>query len=135
MNGDLVARKTPEHHDVVVVGAGQAGLGVGYWLTRTSDLGVQVLDASREIGQSWASRWDSLELFTPRRFSSLPGLRFPSGAGNYPSKHEMAAYLQQYAARFDLPVMTGTSVRSLRRTGADSISRPTTAPSRPTRSS
>lgn len=100
------------------MGAGQAGLGVAYWLTRTTDLRVQVLDASPAIGRSWASRWDSLELFTPRRFSSLPGLRFPPGRGNYPSKDEMAAYLTRYAARFALPVASGRPVRSLRRTAS-----------------
>jgi putative flavoprotein involved in K+ transport len=114
--GDLGPAGEPEHHDVLVVGAGQAGLGVAYWLSRTTDLRVQVLDASPGIGRSWASRWDSLELFTPRRFSGLPGLRFPSGAGNYPSKNEMAAYLARYAARFDLPVVAGRAVRSVRRT-------------------
>ena len=102
--------------DVVVIGAGQAGLGVAYWMNRMTDLHVQVLDASPEIGRSWASRWDSLELFTPRRFSSLPGLRFPSGVGNYPSKNEMAAYLKRYATRFALPVVGGRAVRSVRRT-------------------
>lgn len=100
---------------MVVVGAGQAGLGVAYWLGQRRQLGVQVLEASPEIGLSWASRWDSLELFTPRRFSGLPGLRFPSGPGNYPSKDEMAAYLRRYARRYALPVATGTRVRSLRR--------------------
>lgn len=103
-----------EHHDVLVVGAGQAGLGAAYWLKRKTNLRVQVLDASPEIGRSWASRWHSLELFTPRRFSSLPGLRFPPGPGNYPSKDEMAAYLTRYAARFALPVVSDRPVRSLR---------------------
>lgn len=105
-----------DHYDVLVIGAGQAGLGTAYWLTRRSDLRVGVLDASPEIGQSWASRWDTLELFTPRRFSALPGLRFPAGSSNYPSKDQMAAYLKRYAARFALPVQRCTPVRSLRRT-------------------
>lgn len=83
-------------------------------LTRRTDLGVRVLDASPEVGTSWASRWDSLELFTPRRFSALPGLRFPSGPGDYPTKDDMAAYLKRYAARFALPVTTGRTLRSLR---------------------
>lgn len=118
MSSDLAPVKPPEHHDVVVVGAGQAGLGMAYWLGQRSRLGVQVLDASPEIGHSWASRWDSLELFTPRRFSSLPGLRFPSGPGNYPSKDEMAAYLKRYARRHALPVANNRPVRSLRRSAS-----------------
>ena len=105
-----------EHYDVIVVGAGQAGLGTAYWLTRTTQLRVRVLDVVPEVGRSWESRWDSLELFTPRRFSALPGLRYPAGGSNYPTKDEMAAYLKRYAARFALPVETGVRVRSLRRT-------------------
>jgi putative flavoprotein involved in K+ transport len=105
-----------EHYDVIVVGAGQAGLGAAYWLTRKTELRVRVLDAAPGIGRSWESRWDSLELFTPRRFSALPGLRFPSGPSSYPTKDEMAAYLKRYSARFALPVETGVRVRSLRRT-------------------
>jgi putative flavoprotein involved in K+ transport len=116
MNGAISTGNKAEHHDVLVVGAGQAGLGTAYWLTRRTELNVQVLDAAPEIGMSWASRWDSLELFTPRRFSGLPGLRFPAGARNYPSKDEMAAYLRRYAARFALPVEMGTTIRSLRAT-------------------
>jgi putative flavoprotein involved in K+ transport len=105
--------RAEEHLDVLVVGAGQAGLGTAYWLNRRTDLSVQVVDAAPDVGRSWASRWDSLELFTPRRFSGLPGLRFPAGPGNYPGKDEMAAYLQRYATRFGLPVATGTTVRAL----------------------
>ena len=105
-----------KHYDVIVVGAGQAGLGTAYWLTRKTGLRVCVLNAAPEIGLSWASRWDSLELFTPRRFSGLPGLRFPAGPSNYPTRVEMAAYLQRYAARFALPVLRGVRVRSLHRT-------------------
>ncbi len=116
MNGAMSAGQTTEHCHVLIVGAGQAGLGAAYWLTRRTDLNVQVIDAGPGLGSSWASRWDSLELFTPRRFSGLPGLRFPAGARDYPSKGEMAAYVQRYAARFALPVVSGTRVRALRAT-------------------
>ncbi len=102
--------------DVVVVGAGQAGLGVGFWLAR-SDLSFVILDAAAHLGASWGQRWDSLTLFTPRRFSSLPGLRFPSGPGRYPTKSEVAGYLRRYAARFDLPVQLDRRVERVARAG------------------
>jgi putative flavoprotein involved in K+ transport len=116
VNGTPETESAHEHVDVLVVGAGQAGLGTAYWLTRRTGLNVKILDVATEVGRSWASRWDSLELFTPRRFSALPGQRFPPGGRNYPNKDEMAAYLKLYAARFTLPVVTGTTVRSLRLT-------------------
>lgn len=56
------------------------------------------------VGESWRERWDSLQLCTPRRFSSLPGLRFTAGPTRSPSRLEMAEYLQRYVARFGLPV-------------------------------
>ncbi|MDQ6840123.1 MAG: NAD(P)/FAD-dependent oxidoreductase [Actinomycetota bacterium] len=100
--------------DVVVVGGGQAGLGTGYWLARDSSLSFVILEAAAQVGGSWLDRWDSLTLFTPRRFSSLPGFRFPAGASGYPTKDEMAVYLQQYVGRFDLPVRLGQGVEAVR---------------------
>lgn len=100
--------------DVLVVGAGQAGLGAAYWLTRETSLDVLVLDGA-PVGQTWLDRWDSLTLFTPRRFSSLPGMRFPRGPGRSPTRREMADYLRAYAERFALPVSTGVRVQRLTR--------------------
>ena len=108
--GDL-----PAEVDVLVVGAGQAGLGTAYWLTRDPRLRVLVVDRA-PVGQSWVDRWDSLVLFTPRRFSGLPGMAFPAGPTRCPDRLEMAAYLRSYVERFDLPVRTGVEVRRL--TGA-----------------
>jgi putative flavoprotein involved in K+ transport len=102
--------------DVLVVGAGQAGLGTAYRLQRLGVRDVLVVDAG-EVGQSWLDRWDSLQLFTPRRFSQLPGLRFPRGSTVSPSRAEMADYLRDYARRWGLPVRTGTPVRRLSHTG------------------
>ena len=102
----------PREVDVLVVGAGQAGLSTAYHLTREQNVRVLVVDAS-SVGQSWADRWDSLTLFTPRHFSSLPGLRFPHGPHRNPSRTEMGAYLQTYAHHFDLPVETGVKVHRL----------------------
>ncbi len=98
--------------DVLVIGAGQAGLGVAQHLTRERGNGVVVLDAA-PIGQPWLDRWDSLRLSTPRRFSALPGLAFPRGPGRYPTRLEMAAYLRDYAVHAALPVRTGLRVHRL----------------------
>lgn len=104
----------PHEVDVLVVGAGQAGLGVAYWLGKHPELEVLVVDAL-PVGQTWVERWDSLQLFTPRRFSALPGKRFPAGSTRSPSRLEMAGYLRAYVARFSLPVRTGVHVRRLSR--------------------
>ncbi|MDQ3423260.1 MAG: FAD-dependent oxidoreductase [Actinomycetota bacterium] len=106
----------PIEVDVLVVGAGQAGLGAAYWLTRRPGLRVLVVDRA-PVGRSWVDRWDSLVLFTPRRFSGLPGLRFPSGPTRCPTRLEMADYLRRYAAHPDLPVRTGVDVQRLTRAG------------------
>jgi putative flavoprotein involved in K+ transport len=100
--------------DVIVIGAGQAGLAVGHHLSRH---GVRflILDAGSSIGNSWRSRWDSLRLFTPAEYCSLPGMPFPAAAGTYPTKDDVADYLQSYAEQFDLPVLLNTPVRKLSR--------------------
>ncbi len=106
----------PERVDVLVVGAGQAGLGTAYELGRRApDLSVLVVDAAPRAGQAWLDRWDSLRLFTPRRFSELPGLRFPRGATRCPDRAEMAAYLQQYVRVHRLRLRGGTRVERVTR--------------------
>ena len=96
----------------LVVGAGQAGLALGYHLQRR---GRQVLlvDRNERIGDSWRARWDSLKLYSPASYDGLPGMPFPAGRTAYPTKDEMADYLEAYAARFELPVRLGTGVESL----------------------
>src|SRR5262249_22112474 len=91
-------------------------LSVGYHLAR---LGVSflILEAHPRIGDAWRTRWDSLRLFSPARFDGLDGLRFPAPASTFPTKDEMADYLESYAARFHLPVRTGSRVESLDREG------------------
>lgn len=110
------ARPADERHAVVVVGGGQAGLSVGYHLQR---LGVPfvILDARARVGDAWRDRWDSLYLFTPRRYDGLDGLPFPGVANDFPTKDEMADYLEAYATRFNLPVRTNTRVDRLTRDG------------------
>ncbi|WP_164704445.1 flavin-containing monooxygenase [Blastococcus litoris] len=107
-----------EQVDVLVVGAGQAGLGVAYHLVREGVGRVVVTEAADAPGQAWRDRWETLVLFTPRRFSSLPGLRFPAGPSATPSRLEMAGYLAAYAERFHLPVRTSTPVLRLTRSGS-----------------
>jgi len=102
-----------EVFDVIVIGGGQAGLSVGYHLLRAGGFRFLILDANERIGDSWRNRWDSLRLFTPARFNGLDGMPFPAPRHYFPSKDEMASYLESYAARFQLPVRTGVSVKRL----------------------
>ena len=74
-----------------------------------------ILDANARIGDAWRKRWDSLRLFTPARYDGLPGMPFPAPAWSFPTKDEVADYLEAYAARFDLPVRTGVRVDGLSR--------------------
>lgn len=100
--------------DVLVIGAGQAGLALGYELSRTS-LSFLLVDAAPELGSSWRSRWDSLRLFSPAQYDSLPGMPFPAAADSHPSKDEVADYLAGYADHFRLPVRLSTPVLVLQR--------------------
>lgn len=102
------------HHDILVIGGGQAGLALGRALA-VAGRDFAVLDAAAEVGASWRRRWDSLRLFTPARHSGLPGLPFPGPADHLPGKDEVADYLADYARRFDLPVRLGQAVRRLSR--------------------
>lgn len=105
-----------ERVHTLVVGGGQAGLSVGYHLRRRG-LPFVILEGNPRIGDSWRTRWDSLRLFTPARFDGLAGMPFPAPASSFPTKDEMAAYLETYAARFELPVRTGVKVERLWRRG------------------
>jgi putative flavoprotein involved in K+ transport len=105
-----------ERFDTVIIGGGQAGLTTGYHLAKR-DLPFVIFDANERIGDAWRKRWDSLRLFTPARYDGLQGWRFPAPAFSFPTKDEMADYLEAYAARFDLPVRTGVEVDALCREG------------------
>ena len=100
--------------DVVVVGAGQAGLAIGHHLARRR-ADFALLDAGPEVGHAWRQRWDSLRLFSPAQFDSLPGLRFPAPPDSHPTKDDVAEYLAAYAAEFHLPVRLNTPVLRLHR--------------------
>ena len=103
-------------YDVAVIGAGQAGLTMGYELARQGRRSV-ILEAADSVGSAWRTRWDSLTLFTPRRYDSLPGLEFPGDPDGYPTRDEVIDYLESYARRFELPVQTRSEVRSVRGKG------------------
>lgn len=105
-----------ERYDVVVVGAGQAGLAVGPFLAEQGRRFV-ILEAADSVGSAWRSRWDSLVLFTPRRYDALPRLPFPGDPDGYPTRAEVVAYLERYAQHFDLPIALSTPVRSLKEDG------------------
>ena len=100
------------HFDVAVVGAGQSGLVIGCFLASQGRRFV-ILEAGDRIGAAWRTRWESLTLFTPRRYSALAGLAFPGDPDGYPTRDDVVAYLEEYAAKFDLPVELSSSVRSL----------------------
>jgi putative flavoprotein involved in K+ transport len=100
---------TTEHVDTLIVGGGQAGLAAGYHLARRG-MPFLILDADERIGDHWRERWDSLRLYSPARWDSLPGFRFPARAFHYPTAREMGDYLAAYAERFALPVRSGTRV-------------------------
>jgi putative flavoprotein involved in K+ transport len=103
-----------ETYDAIVIGGGQAGLATGYHLQR-SGLHFVILEANSEATGSWSRYYDSLKLFSPARYSSLPGMRFPGNPGRYPKRDEVADYLRRYARHFQLPVMTDTPVERVER--------------------
>jgi putative flavoprotein involved in K+ transport len=108
----------PKHNntlDTLIIGAGQAGLALGYHLKKTP-LRFQLVEGHRRIGDSWRKRYESLVLFTPRAYSALPGLKVPGDPEGYPTKDELADYLESYASHFELPVLVDTSIQRLERT-------------------
>src|SRR5438128_2021203 len=74
---ELEKQQDQQHWEVVVIGAGQAGLAIGYYLAQAGRRFV-ILDAGQRIGDAWRQRWDSLRLFTPAAYDSLPGMPFPT---------------------------------------------------------
>jgi putative flavoprotein involved in K+ transport len=99
--------------EVIVIGAGQAGLAIGYFLAQEGRT-FAILEAADEPAAAWRARWDSLKLFTPARYSGLPGLAFPGDPDAYPGRDAVVAYLTGYARQFTLPVVLGSRVHSVR---------------------
>jgi putative flavoprotein involved in K+ transport len=112
----MAAPHRHERVETLVIGGGQAGLAMGYQLSRR-DLPYKIVDANHRIGDAWRNRWDSFRLFTPNRFNHLPGMPFPGYHWGFPSKNEWADYLESYARRFGLQVETGIRVERLTREG------------------
>jgi putative flavoprotein involved in K+ transport len=110
----MSASDSPERFNTVIIGGGQSGLSVGYYLARRG-VDFVILDENERVGDAWRHRWDSLRLFTPARFDGLVGMPFPASRHSFPSKDEMADYLESYARHFKLPVRTGTRVERLSR--------------------
>lgn len=102
----------PTRHDVVIIGAGQAGLSMGYHLAQR-DVDFVMLDASPRIGDVWRNRYDSLVLFSASQYNHLPGMPFPKAPDTYPTKDEVADYLATYASVFGLPVRLETPVTAV----------------------
>jgi len=100
--------------DVIIIGAGQAGLTMEYYL-KQEGYNFLLLEAENRIGDSWRNRYDSLQLFTPRAYSSLPGMIVKGEGNGFPCKDEMATYLEEYARHFKLPVQLQTEVFKIKK--------------------
>ena len=105
-----------ERIETVIIGAGQTGLALGYHLAK-QDRPFVILEANERVGDVWRKRFDSLRLYSPARYDGLPGMAFPADQWHFPTKDEVGDYLEAYAGRFDLPVLTGTSVQNLAKDG------------------
>jgi putative flavoprotein involved in K+ transport len=102
------------HTNTIVIGGGQAGLAVGYHLAKRK-IPFLILDANTRIGDAWRNRWDSLRLFTPARYVNLPGLKYPGPGDTFPTKDQLADFLEHYAGHFRLSIQANTRVEKLYR--------------------
>lgn len=115
-NAQRILPQRVERFDTVVIGGGQAGLAVGHHLA-ARDVDFVILSDEERVGDNWRKRWDSLRLFTPAKYSGLPGMPFPAPPEHRADKDEVGDYFERYACRFDLPIRLGTRVRSLTHDG------------------
>src|SRR5215212_593264 len=98
-----------EHVDLAIIGGGQAGLAAAY-AARRAGLTSVILEAGEEPIGSWPRYYDSLALFSPARFSELPGRRFAGDRERYPTRDELIGYLRAYARELDADIRTGQHV-------------------------
>lgn len=104
-----------EIHDVIIIGAGQAGLACAYYLRRAS-VEFVMLDSQEGPGGAWRHGWDSLTLFSPASYNSLPGWLMPAGsATRYPGRDEVVDYLARYEARYGFRVERPVRVEVVRK--------------------
>lgn len=104
-------------HDVIIVGAGQAGLSVAYFLRRSS-LNYVLIDDQVETGGAWVQAWDSLQLFSAWSHNSLSGWQMPKSNNDYPTKYEFTDYLKAYHERYNFPILRNTNVTNVTKKGA-----------------
>ena len=100
--------------DYIIIGAGQSGLAIAYHLNK-KNANYLIVDANSETGAPWLKRWDSLKLFTPSEFNSLPGMKFPYKKGHYANKYEVADYLKAYVAKFKIQIEFNHKITSLKK--------------------
>ena len=107
---------TGANGDVIVIGAGPAGLATSAALSRAG-IAHRVLERGDAVGHTWTHLYDSLVLHTARRLSALPGLPFPASVGKFPTRRDLTDYLARYADTFRVPVETRCDVTSVTRNG------------------
>ncbi len=100
--------------DYIIIGSGQAGLAIAYYLNK-QNANYLIIDANTETGAPWLKRWDSLKLFTPSEFNNLPGMKFPHKKGHYANKYEVANYLKDYVTKFKIPIEFNHKITSLKK--------------------
>lgn len=103
-------------YDTIVIGAGQAGLAIGYYLQKENQRFL-LLEKGQEVGQSWKERYDSLVLFTPRMYNSLPELPLDGNEHEFPTRDEVVQYLKTYADTFHLPIQFNEDVQRVMKMG------------------
>jgi cation diffusion facilitator CzcD-associated flavoprotein CzcO len=108
----FIGKRKKEMLDVLIIGGGQAGLALGYHLQQAGQR-FQIVERQARVGDNWRNRYDSLTLFTPRAYSALPGLALSDNPHGYPTRDEFAAYLEQHAEQFQLPLRLGINIQRL----------------------
>jgi putative flavoprotein involved in K+ transport len=110
----------PNRFDTIVIGGGQSGLAAGYHLNRIGG-SFLIVDADERSGDAWRCRWESLRLFSPAQYDSLPGLPLAMPKGTFPRKDVLADYLEEYALHFKFPILRGVRITKVARQGTDFV--------------